>query len=219
MVQAEEAGQFQLVDQPQLLIEANSCLFFQARIRPITLGKGALADRGQAPDRGLPVGEVGVAVAELLGQVELEPSGQLARSRDRARVSRKARMHLLGRQQDELVVSSPFCLTGLERGVLADGDEHVLEQAAAARVGVHVARCHGLEAEIGRKLAQGGISALVAALVGTLQLDEEAAPERPRQLDRHVRLAHGEPVPGAAREADEALIQLDQFLDGKSRRM
>ena len=69
------------------------------------------------------------------------------------------------------------------------------------------------------ELAQRGVSALVAALVGTLQLDEEALrPEGAGQLANGVRLAHAQPVPGAARETDEALVSLDQLPDGKSRR-
>ena len=116
------------------------------------------------------------------------------------------------------MVAAPLLLAGLERGVLADGDEHVLEQAAAARVGMDVAGDHRLETELAREPAQGGVSALVAAFVGTLQLDEEALPpEGAGKLAGGVRLAHAEPVPGAAREADEAFVSLDQLLNRKSR--
>ena len=126
-MQAEESGQAQLLDQLQLLVQPKARLSFQARLRRVALGKGALADPGQAPDRRLALGEVGIAVAKLFSQVELEPSGQLAGAGHGARVVGKARHHLLGREQDELVVSAPLLLAGLERAVLADGDEHVLK--------------------------------------------------------------------------------------------
>src|ERR1022692_989634 len=58
-------------------------------------------------------------------------------------------------------------------------------------------------------MAQRGVAARVAALVRTLQLDEEVvAAEDSGEPRRRVRVADGEPVPGAAGEADEPLVQL-----------
>ena len=43
----------------------------------IALGKRTVADAAQLHDRGLAVGEVGIAVAEVFRQVEAEPVGEL----------------------------------------------------------------------------------------------------------------------------------------------
>ena len=74
---------------------------------------------------------------------------------------------------------------------------------------VDVARRDGLDAEGGGKVAQACVPARVAALVRALQLDVEAvAPEGACEARRDVRVADGEAVAGAAREADEPLVQL-----------
>ena len=63
--------------------------------------------------------------------------------------------------------------------------------------------------ELAREVAQPGVAAAVAALVGSLQLDVEAVPpEGERQPCRGVRVADGEPVARTAREADESLVQI-----------
>ena len=65
------------------------------------------------------------------------------------------------------------------------------------------------DAERFGQVAQRRIPPRVAPLVGPLQLDVEALrPEGRRQLCRHVRVPHAEPVARAAREADEAVVQL-----------
>src|SRR6266511_3154868 len=59
----------------------------------------------------------------------------------------------------------------------------------------------------------------VAALVWTLQLDEEALrPENARQRRRSIRTAHAQPLPGTARQADEAVVQLLQQALAERRR-
>ncbi len=72
----------------------------------------------------------------------------------------------------------------------------------------------GLDAERLGQLAQNCVAASVAALERPLELDEEAvAAERLRQPRRRVRVPDREPVPGAPRQADEALVALlQQFL-------
>ena len=65
------------------------------------------------------------------------------------------------------------------------------------------------DAEVAGEVAQERVPARVAALVRPLQLDVEAlAPERARELGGGVRVADAEPVPRAAGEADEAVVQL-----------
>ena len=86
------------------------------------------------------VGEVGVPVAELLGQVEPQPVGELDRERDCGTILREAFDDLRRREQDALVVATTLGLAAVERAPVADGDEDVLERRAAQIVRVHVSR-------------------------------------------------------------------------------
>ena len=73
---------------------------------------------------------------------------------------------------------------------------------------MHVPGDDGLRAEVGGEVAQERVPAGIAALERPLQLDEEAVAERPRELDRRVRVADAEPRARAAGEADESLARL-----------
>ena len=76
-VEEEEAGEAELVDQRELLLEPPAHAPLVAVQVGVALGERCLADAAQLDDRRLlAVGEVGIAVAELLGQVELEPLGR-----------------------------------------------------------------------------------------------------------------------------------------------
>ena len=69
-----------------------------------------------------------------------------------------------------------------------------------------------------RKIAQGGVAAHVSALVGALELDEEAvAAERCGEPGGRLRVVDREAVAGAAREADEPLRMLlqEDLADGR----
>src|SRR5207253_2156096 len=123
-------------------------------------------------------GEVGVAVAELLREVEAEPIGELGRSRHRVRVVREPLGRLRRRDEDALMVAAPLALAALERGPVPDRDEDVLERRTRGRVRVRIAGRDGGDAEGGSEVAQRCVPAPIAALVGALELDEEAvAPE------------------------------------------
>ena len=100
------------------------------------------------------VGEVGVAVAELLRQVELEPLGDLDRACDGVAVVGEALEHLGRREQDALVVAAPLALAAVERGAVADRDEHVLERRSPRVVRVDVAGRDGRHAERLGEVAQ-----------------------------------------------------------------
>jgi len=58
------------------------------------------------------VGEVGVAIAQLLREVEQAPIGDLARAQ--RCVTRQALEHLLRREQHALVVATPLALAAVE---------------------------------------------------------------------------------------------------------
>ena len=76
-------------------------------------------------------------------------------------------------------------------------------------VRVDVAGGDRADAEVGGELAQGGVPPGVAAQVRPLELDVEAlAAEGAREAGGGVRVADGEPVACAAREADEPLVPL-----------
>ena len=81
-VEEEEAGQAEARDQRQLLVEARPGSKWQlATCSWVALAEGAVADRAQLRVGGVgAVGEVRVAVAELLRQVEGAAVGDLARA-------------------------------------------------------------------------------------------------------------------------------------------
>ncbi len=131
-MEEEEAGEPELVDQRELLAEPPPSLTEQRPVaRWIAVGERGLADLSELPDRGLgAVGEVGVAVAELGGEVELEPLGELDGSPHGVAVVGEELVELGGRAQDALAVAAPLALAAVERGALPDRDEHVLERGS-----------------------------------------------------------------------------------------
>src|SRR5918996_5389348 len=123
------------------------------------------ADRGELEDRRiLAVREVGIAVAELLRQVEGEARRQLPTPLRGRPVEGEALEHLVGRAQERLAIPAPLRLAALEGRPTADGDEHVLEQRSARVVRVHVSRGDRLDAEMIRQVAQDRVPASVSAL-------------------------------------------------------
>src|SRR5207249_7757286 len=133
------------------------------------------ADLAQPPVGGLEsVREVGVAVPELLGQVERETGRELRRAQDGVPVAGETVDHLLGREQDRLVVAPALLLAAVQRRAAANRDERVLEGAAPLVVRVDVAGRDGGDAEVAAEIAEGGVAPRVAALVRTLKLDVEA---------------------------------------------
>ena len=209
-VQQEEAGEPDPLDQVELLVEAlPRAPLVPVEIR-VALPEQAVAERAQLCDRRrVAVREVRIAVAELLGQVELEPLRELGRARDRFPVVGKPLVHLLGREQHRLVVAAPLALAAVERRAVVDGDERVLQADARARVRVRIAGRNRRDAERLGEIAQRRVASHVAALVWTLQLDEEAvAAESLREPRGGVGIADREPVARAAGEADEPFVQL-----------
>ena len=176
----------------------------------VALRERALAHAAQLDDRRLvAVGEVGIAVAELLGQVEAEAVRELDGARDGVAVVREAVGDVTGCGEHALVVAAPLALAAVERGAAADRDEDVLQRRRDDVVRVRVAGDERRHAQRRREIAQRGVAPRVAALVRPLQLDEEVlASEDVREPRRRVRIADGEPVPRAPGEADEPLVQL-----------
>ena len=219
-VEEEEAGQLEIGDEPQLLLQALAGASLVAVRARVALGERPLADAAQLRVRRLlAVREVGIAVAELLGEVELEPSGELGRAGDGVRVVRESgRPCSAGRSEHALAVAAPLALGAVERRAMADGDERVLEHGAAMAVRVHVAGGHRFDAERLGELAQRGVAAGVAALVRALELDEEAlAAERGGEPGGGVGIADGKAVAGTAGQADEAVVPHRELFERQRR--
>jgi len=124
-------------------------------------------------------------------------------------IEREALEHRPGWQEGALPVPAALPLAAVERGAVADGNEHVLERCAPRVMGVHVARHDRGHAEHAGEVPQRCVAAHVAALVGTLELDVEAlGAEGPGEVGGGVGIAHAEAAAGTAREAHEALVQL-----------
>ena len=172
-VQQEEAGEPEPRDQRELFVEPLANAFLVAvRVR-IPIGERDIADLVQLHvGRIVAVGEVGVAVAELLRQIERAPVGDLARAQ--RRVARQPLEHLLRREEHALVVAAPLALAAVERRAVLDRDERVLQVRTADVVCVHVTGRDRRHAERTRELVELCIAAYVAALVRALQLDVEA---------------------------------------------
>ena len=126
-MEQEEPGEAELADQGQLLVEAGAGEALVAVRAPVAVGEGPVADARELDVRGLcSVGEVRIAVAELLGEVEAEPVGQPDRARDGVAVVGEALEHRRRCPEDALAVAAPLRLARLERATVANRDEHVL---------------------------------------------------------------------------------------------
>ena len=169
-----------------------------------------LADLGELRDRRFALlGEIRIAVAEILVQIELEPFGELSAPFDRVSVVRKKLRALDRRPQEALPVAAPLGLAAVERRAVLDGDKGVLQRRPTRIVRMDIAGRDGLDAQRLGQFSQSCVTASVATLEGPLELDEEAvATERLRQPRRRVRVPHRKPMPGAARKADESLVAL-----------
>src|SRR6478752_326164 len=124
-VEQEEPRQVEVVDQRELALEAIA----RPREQPlvawwIAVGEGVVADLGKLADRGLvAVGEVGIAVAELHGEIELELLRDLDGAGGGGRVDAGEELgRVCRRPQDALAVAAPFLLAAVERGAATDRD-------------------------------------------------------------------------------------------------
>ena len=170
-VEQEEPREIELVDQRELALEAIARPLEQPLVaRRIAVGEGVVADLCELSDRGLvAVGEVGVAIAELLGEVELKALRDLDGAGGGGRVDAGEEVgRICRRPQDALAVASPLLLAAVEGGTTADRDERVLEERAPRRMRMHVARGHGRDAEMLGQVAQSRVAPHVTALVRPL---------------------------------------------------
>ncbi len=217
VVEEEEAGEAEPPDQRELALQASAGTTLQQTVASVVpRAESVGADRGELLGRGVgAVGEVGVAVTELRGEVERQSLGELDRALGGGTIDPgEALDHLVRRAKDGLAVATALALAPVERGAAADRDERVLEKRAPRGVGMDVPRRDRLDAEMLGKVAKRGVSSHVAALVRALQLDEEPLPpERGGEPSRAMRVTKRQPVTGTAGEADETLVQLRDGLE------
>ena len=220
-VQEEEAREPELADHRELLLEPPLGLrrLGQPRVAEV---EPPAADLRQGAV-GLRVLGAGVAVAELRGEVEAQALGQPRGLGHRLGVLGEARGHRRRRRQHRARVAAPQGLGLLERGVRPHGDQRVLELGPGTVVGVDVAGGDAGDPESLGDPGEPAVAGPVAPPHRPLQLDPqalgpEARQQPPRPPLRPPRLAalpgSGErPLAGAAGEADDALVSLQQRVE------
>ena len=202
-VQEEEAGQAERVDHAQLLLQARAGLVAVRAVGRVALVELVGAQLGEVAV-GLGILGAGVAVAEVLVEVEGQAVGELSRLVERVRVVVfEPRLHRLGRGEDVGEVAAPHRLGGVERRVVAQRDEGVLQRAARARVGVDVAGGDRGHADALGQPRQRGVPRPVVALERALELDAQVvgAEDRVQALQAGLVV---DALAGAAAQADEA---------------
>ena len=200
-VQEEEAGQAERVDHAQLLLQPRP-----RRGSMRVAGRVALLEavRAQLRQRaiGLRVLRPGVAVAEVLREVEGQPPGQLARLRNRARVVLEARRHRRRGGQHVGEVAAARGLRRVQRGVVAQGDERVLQRRPRAAVRVDVAGRHRRQPEALGQLGEAAVARAVVAVEGALELHAQVVGAEDPPQPRQARLVM-DALARAAAQADE----------------
>ena len=196
LVEEEEAGEPQLPDQRQLLVQP-----------PLGIGVvgGPLiavdepypAELRQPPIRST-ILRPRVAVADLTGEVEAQAICEPRRLGHRLRVVTEAPHCPLCREQGGGGVASAQPLGFVEGRPQAHRHHRVLERETGTVVGVGVARRHGGHPEFLRQRGEPAIARPVVAPERPLQLDpevvrSEGAPQPPREIRGAGRIT---PLPG-----------------------
>ena len=205
-VQQEEAGEAELVDQRELLLEplAHASL---VTVEPASSARRTRARRhgSAARSRDRPVGEVGVAVAELLRQVERQPLGQLGGSGDRVRSSGN---------RSRISAGAASTHSWLPRRSRSQPSSEVRQRTATSTSWSAARRascaCTSPVATVATfscsaRSRRRGVAARVAPFVRTLQLDVEAiATEGLREPRGRAGVADCEPVRARSRRGRRA---------------
>src|SRR6266545_3614504 len=193
-MEEEEAREAKLGDQRQLLPQPGFRSGAQGSRRiPVAVLKSSLADPCELDIRGIEaVGEVRIAVAELLGEIELQTLGELGGRLHCAGVVGEAGGGLRWGEEGSLSVPMPFRLAGLQRDLVLHGHEHVLQVEATRMVRMRVTGRDRADSELPSEVAECGVAARVATGVRALQLDEEAvAAEGACEARGRVRIPDG----------------------------
>ena len=200
------------VDHPQLLLQAGlrGTPVLGAHARAIALGHPGLAHLRQAP-QGIGVLGARIAVAEIVREVEVSCSASSRVSAHRLGVIGKAAAIAEGLAITWLWLPPAQRLAGLQRAVVAHGDERVLQLGARAVVCVDVAGGHAGELQARGERCQCAVAGAVVAGERALQLDAQGLGSEGLAQPAHGRLVV-DAVAGAAGQADEALGALQHRL-------
>ena len=142
---------------------------------------------------GLRVLRPGVAVAEVLREVEGQPLGQRLRLGDRARMVLEARRHRRRGGEHVGEVAAARGLRRVQRGVVAQGDERVLQRRPRAAVRVDVAGRHRRQPEALGQLGEAAVARAVVAVEGTLELHAQVVGAEDPPQPRAGPARHGRP--------------------------
>ena len=132
-VEEEEAREVELADRRQLLLQSPLRLE-QAGAAAVALAEEVVADTGQL-GVGAGVLAAGVAVAQLLGEVEAEPLGEPAALVHRLGVFGEASRHRRRRGQSRSRVAAPTRLGLLQRLATPDRHQRILQRSPSSIVG------------------------------------------------------------------------------------
>ena len=203
MVEQEETGQAEPLDDPELLLQARLRLAARrpgvavAVLQPRPAKLGELAHR---------LGVLGarIAIPEVTAQIEPQPLGQPRGLRHRLRVLRKAAGHRRRRGQHVAEVAAPLGLRGIERGVQAHRDQRVLQRRAVRRVRMHVSGRHARHSEPLGESLESSIARPIVAQERPLELNSQVVrPEGVEQAPERALVVHA---------AQRAPAQADQPL-------
>ncbi len=216
MVQQEEPGQPQRVDDPELLHQT------ALRLRP-DIGKRllvALLEPRAAQLRELVhrrgILRARIPVAEVRAQIEAQALAQAGRLCDRLRILGKAGRHLRGRRQHMAEVPAPLRLRAVQRRMQPHRHERVLQRRPGARVGVDVAGDDARHPDAPREHLQAAVARAVVTQQGPLQLEAQTLGAeglaQPAQCPLVV-----DAMPGATREAHQPVRVLEHRLQRRGR--
>ena len=177
-MEEEEARQAEPADHPQLLLQPAVGGGVMGPAGRVALGQPGPAQLGQRA-AGLRVLRARVAVAEVDREVEAQPLGQGGGLGHGARVVLEARGHRRRGGEHVRGVAAPQRLGRVERRVVAQRHEGVLQRRPRERVGVDVPGGHRGEPQPRSQPRQAPVARTVVALEGPLQFDEQVlGPER-----------------------------------------
>ena len=209
----EVAGEIELLDEVQLALDLPPRAIV---VRPIPFACARLRDLPQERRHRLAArhGVIGKAIAEVRHRV-LEPVGQLARPGDRFGDVGEQACHRVGRLEIALGIAREPPAGPLERRLVTDAGQHVVERTAG-RVGeADTVGCDHRHVERGGQVAQRSVVGFFLAQQVPLQLDPRVrGAEDP---DDAVDEAADAELPsierGAADERDEPANLAVEFLE------
>ena len=182
VVDGEEIGRVaELADKCQLVLELRPHLAGNAR--GITLGRPgpALAREVVLRRKTVGAGIDGVFVTQLV-EGEMRALDDLQRAQNRVRVVAEEARHLVGRFEMALRIGKKTKARLIDRAVLADAGEHVLERTPRRGMRVHVVGRDEGDAEAPGELGQALDARAVVAAIEMVGGEIEAVAERGLEL-------------------------------------